>query len=840
VSLGSVGRLLVAASVSALGLLPALPANASTTDRPVITGLSFHSAYATGGPALVIRGRHLDHTRGVTFGTVRATVLVRSAKRLRVRVPAVANPRTVHVRVATNFRRPSARGPADLFTWRWPIPVVTSMTTHLARLDGTTSVVVRGRYLGNVRDVTVGGVMSAFNNPDPSRIELQFPGHAAGTVQLRVTAEGGVSAPGPASTVRYYPPPEITSLDHRNGVTSGSTVVIQGNWLGHLHSVNFGSVRATVVAASENSVTVMAPPHAAGAVQVVLATGFGTAWTGYRYGPPNPASWSAAELADPLRGLPTAMSCPSADFCAIADETGLVTIDASGVHDTYRPTFGSWRDVECFSAARCVAWSMYNGDVSVWDGTTWSATSQPTGRSVIAATCSSASRCRLIDVKGAEAVFDSAAGQWTATGQTVAKVVALTCLDDVTCTAFAYPGVAFQLSAQGIWEQVPGQVPGGDLWSCHSGDTCTSVAGHFVMFGHRSDAGWAWQTLPDIGFDLENADCWDAAHCLALDVTGHYLTWDGAAWSSPTAYRATQDWPTVSCSGPARCEILDHQGRLYDVVDGSLAADRSVDPFRGITRLLSCPSTDFCLGVDQSGFSVTRVGASWSDPQPGALTGALSCASATFCVSASGSEIRSWDGAEWSASEPVPGTGTVLQVECPTNTFCLVLSGGTPLEWQPAHGWQAVTAGTPAHATGLTCWAAGECAAFTTSGDLVRLHDDVWELPRKIDPATIPPGRSFLTCPAADHCLIGLGPALYDVTAGGVVRNRILNEAVTQLACASETSCIVWAQHSFAVLVGGAWSVTASPPNTPLALACVPGFGQCVTAWTGQARAVTY
>ena len=125
-SFGSVRPLLIAASVSALGLLPALPAHAATTDRPVITGLSVHSAYATGGRALVIRGRHLDHARSVTFGTVRATMLDRSAGRIRVRVPAVAQPRTVHVRVTTNFRRPSARGPADLFTWRWPTPVVSA------------------------------------------------------------------------------------------------------------------------------------------------------------------------------------------------------------------------------------------------------------------------------------------------------------------------------------------------------------------------------------------------------------------------------------------------------------------------------------------------------------------------------------------------------------------------------------------------------------------------------------------------------------------------------------------------------------------------------------------
>jgi hypothetical protein len=96
----------------------------------------------------------------------------------------------------------------------------------------------------------------------------------------------GAHGPGSADAVYVFGAtglgPSITSVSPASGSTAGGVMVtVSGSNLGGAISVDFGSSAATLVsvAASGDSLTALAPPHAAGVVDVTVTTPEGTSTT---------------------------------------------------------------------------------------------------------------------------------------------------------------------------------------------------------------------------------------------------------------------------------------------------------------------------------------------------------------------------------------------------------------------------------------------------------------------------------------------------------------------------------------------------------------------------------
>src|SRR5205085_416103 len=108
------------------------------------------------------------------------------------------------------------------------------------------------------------------------------PAHAAGIVDIVVTSPEGSSAVATADKFTFaQAAPTVTGLSPTSGtVAGGTTVTITGTNFTGATSVLFGSTAVSWFAlTSDTSITVYAPAHAAGAVDVTVKTAAGTSTT---------------------------------------------------------------------------------------------------------------------------------------------------------------------------------------------------------------------------------------------------------------------------------------------------------------------------------------------------------------------------------------------------------------------------------------------------------------------------------------------------------------------------------------------------------------------------------
>jgi hypothetical protein len=123
---------------------------------------------------------------------------------------------------------------------------------------------------------------STFTVVSDTTIIAYAPPEAAGQVDVRVTAYGGVSTPVPADQFTYTaaPSPTITSISPTSGSTGGGTVVsIFGSNFTGTSAVTFNGTAAGFTVVSDSLIIVTSPPNAAGTVTIQVTTFGGNAST---------------------------------------------------------------------------------------------------------------------------------------------------------------------------------------------------------------------------------------------------------------------------------------------------------------------------------------------------------------------------------------------------------------------------------------------------------------------------------------------------------------------------------------------------------------------------------
>jgi hypothetical protein len=154
---------------------------------------------------------------------------------------------------------------------------VTSLSRTKGRAAGGQRITVHGHSFTHVRRVMFGKVRgTAVNVLGPRRLRVTTPAHRQGIFGVRVVTGHGTS---PVSVrFRFIKRPAITSTRPAAGGTRGGTTVhITGKRLGTARRVLFGGEAGTALhVSSPTALRVVAPPHAAGAVDVRVVTDYGT------------------------------------------------------------------------------------------------------------------------------------------------------------------------------------------------------------------------------------------------------------------------------------------------------------------------------------------------------------------------------------------------------------------------------------------------------------------------------------------------------------------------------------------------------------------------------------
>ena len=155
-----------------------------------------------------------------------------------------------------------------------PPPTITSLSPATGYTSGGTSVTITGTDFTNATSVTFDTSPGSFAVNSDTSITVTAPAHAAGVVNVSVTTPAGTSAANSASRFTYLEPSAVTAEQADPGLATsvgGTRITITGSAFAGGAAVAIGGVAATnVTVINSEKITVTAPAHAAGVVDLVV------------------------------------------------------------------------------------------------------------------------------------------------------------------------------------------------------------------------------------------------------------------------------------------------------------------------------------------------------------------------------------------------------------------------------------------------------------------------------------------------------------------------------------------------------------------------------------------
>ncbi|MBI0378598.1 IPT/TIG domain-containing protein [Streptomyces albiflaviniger] len=244
---------------------------------PVISSVSPAAGSPGGGTPVTLTGSNFTQATAVRFGPNFAlSYTVVSA----TQITAVAPPGSGTVQITVTTPAGTSNGVAFGYA---AAPTLTAVSPASGPATGGTTVTLTGTNLLGTTAVRFGAVnATSFTVVSATQITAVAPA-GSGTVQVTVTTPGGTSN-GVSYAYVAVVAPVLSSVSPGQGpVGGGNTVTLSGSGLTGVTAVRFGSTPAlsfTVVSATQT--TAVAPPGAAGPVQITV-TGPGGTSNGVTY-----------------------------------------------------------------------------------------------------------------------------------------------------------------------------------------------------------------------------------------------------------------------------------------------------------------------------------------------------------------------------------------------------------------------------------------------------------------------------------------------------------------------------------------------------------------------------
>jgi hypothetical protein len=212
--------------------------------------------------------------------------------------------------------------------------------------------------------------------------------------------------------------------------------------------------------------------------------------------------------------------------------------------------------------------------------------------------------------------------------------------------------------------------------------------------------------------------CPTEGFCVAVDLLGRYLTFNGTSWSAPQPIATGFGVPTsVSCASENFCATVDggvgiEVGNVI-TYGGAIAGWGDANTLDAGAQSISCPSATFCGVDDQSGDTLTYDPAEAIDDvtnplvshlDPGSLE-SVSCPSQSFCATVDNNGLAStYNGSGWSSLAQID-PNAFASVSCASQNFCVAVDkqGGAVLyELTPNNTAPPAIAGTAQQSDTLT------------------------------------------------------------------------------------------------------------------------------------------
>ena len=488
----------------------------------------------------------------------------------------------------------------------------------------------------------------------------------------------------------------------------------------------------------------------------------------------NGSSWSGRtqvlpQNGDEVRGF-TDVSCPSTAFCLGALTIGGYAVYRSGTW-TVTAADARWSSVDCYSATRCALVGEVDAGARAgfWNGTSVGTLSGPSGfdrlRSV---SCPTATLCWAAGTTSTGSVRVMRASGTTWSASTLASSSGYNVVE-VSCTSGTFCMVTSSDSSRAwrwngtSWARIADTrsnlIVNVDSLSCASPTSCQGVGDGRVARWNGST--WTVTELtryvtPSMGWRNRVVDCASASMCLLVDTKGRFNRWNGSSWGPMTLFDRTFGvLGELTCASRSRCMVGDALGSVL-TWNGSTWSGPTTISESG--SLLSCPTSTWCLAVDQQSGTFRKWTGAW-----GSTTtfdnvnfySTLSCASPNACFLFQGGELRRFNGTSWSAPAtlfPNWDGNTTVRIVCATSTSCLAVDTwtGRYARWNGSSWSKPASSGLRA-IFDLTCVSASMCMGLgessTGAAVTARFDGSAWRQ------TATPWSPSRLACQSATRCV---------------------------------------------------------------------------------------
>ncbi|WP_373785280.1 IPTL-CTERM sorting domain-containing protein [Delftia acidovorans] len=249
---------------------------------PTITRILPSSGPTTGNTQVRLDGTGLLDAAGIKFGDTDALQFqMDSDTQITAVSPAHASG-TVGIKLVTTANGAYTNGD---FTYV-AAPAITAIHPIAGPTAGGTPVILTGSGFTSAAPsgaVQFGSTAANYTVNSDTQITAIAPPGAAGTVDITVSTIGGNSASSIVDRFTYVAAPAITAIHPIAGPTAGGTpVILTGSGFTSATpsgAVQFGSTAANYTVNSDTQITAIAPPGAAGTVDITVSTVGGTSAT---------------------------------------------------------------------------------------------------------------------------------------------------------------------------------------------------------------------------------------------------------------------------------------------------------------------------------------------------------------------------------------------------------------------------------------------------------------------------------------------------------------------------------------------------------------------------------
>jgi hypothetical protein len=734
---------------------------------------------------------------------------------------------------------------------------VTAVSPAAGPVTGRTVITVTGRGFTGVKLVRVGSATATSVHVSSSgRLTAVVPAHPAGANNVQIYTTHGTSPVTSRDHFTYIAAPVVTAVGPAAGkLTKGTVVALAGRNFTSVRAVKFGSATGTSLRVqSSGHLTVVAPAHAAGAVDVRVVGAYGTSapqvHDRFTYigapvitavGPATGDPSGRARIAIAGRNFvkvtkvyfssaagtsPTTVSSARLTVTTPAHPAGTVDVRVATAYGTSAPVTADhfvYRDSTPpppVTALRLVQRVALDGEDVATLAWTNPAGIDFAGVIVRRAEGTSApttpTQGTPIAVTGKENSFTD---DPLTPGQSYAySVFAVDAAGNAAARAALSIGSTWRVSAarlaadRGVLSAI--SCVGGTF--CAAGDT----TGNLITFGPAT-AGTPTPVSPGDTFD--SISCPTTTFCAALDQSGAVSTYDGVHWSSPVLLSTPEFWTSISCASSQLCVAVDILGNA-SVLDssGSWSEPTPIVSDGDTLGAVSCTAGPQCVVLGAEGEVITFDGTTWSAADTvlpdAADLGTVSCSSSTFCLAGSGTQYATFNGTTWSSASTLPSNGSLNSVSCSSTTNCVGLgAGGTVLAYNGTT-WTAPVAATTAISadltavTALSCAVSGPCTVLDLSGQASTSSGSQWSAPRAIE--TAQGGVTSLSCAQA-LCLAADAHGNAFVGHGSEWSvSPVTSTPLVSVGCATATFCLgVTGGGAVFQYNGSAWTSRTAVPT---------------------------